>query len=91
MPGFVSWVLGIVSWVLGIVCWVPGIVFWVLGLVFGCLDLKAVIKSAASAASGKGGCTRSRLDHGLKFYGIQGGCARSRLISEFSDCAKSLT
>ena len=27
------------------------------------------------------GCASSRLDHGLKFYGISGGCASSRLIS----------
>ena len=27
-----------------------------------------------------GGCARSRLDHGLKFYGIRGGCASSQLI-----------
>ena len=40
----------------------------------------AMIQSAASAASAKGGCTSSRLDHGLKFYVIQGGCASSRLI-----------
>ena len=46
----------------------------------------AVIKSAASEASAKGGCASSRLDHGLKFYVIPGGCASSRLISEFSEC-----
>ena len=40
----------------------------------------------ASAASAKGGCASSRLDHGLKFYGIRGGCGSSRLINEFSDC-----
>ena len=40
----------------------------------------AVIKSAASAASARGGCASSRLDHGLKFYVIWGGCASSRLI-----------
>ena len=45
----------------------------------------AVIKSAASAASAKGGCAGSRPDHGLKFYVIWGGCASSRLISGFSD------
>ena len=28
-----------------------------------------------------GGCASSRLDHGLKFYGIRGGCASSRLIN----------
>ena len=33
---------------------------------------EAVIQSAASAASTKGGCASSRLDHGLKFYVIQG-------------------
>ena len=32
-----------------------------------------------------GSCASSRLDHGLKFYGIRRGCASSRLISEFSD------
>ena len=47
---------------------------------------KIMIKSAASAASAKGDCASSRLDHGLKFYVNQGGCAGSRLISEFSDC-----
>ena len=47
---------------------------------------KAVIQSAASAASAKGGCASNRLDNGLKFYVIQEGCASSRLISEFSDC-----
>ena len=30
-----------------------------------------------------GGCASSRLDHGLKFYGIRGGCASSRLIHGF--------
>ena len=50
-------------------------------------EKRAVIQSAASAASAKGGCASSRLDHGLKFYVIRGGCASSRLISEFSDCA----
>ena len=49
-------------------------------------EKKAVIQSAASTASAKGGCASSRLDHGLKFYVIRGGCASSRLISEFSDC-----
>ena len=44
---------------------------------------KAVFNSAASAASAKGGCASGRLDHGLKFHVIQGGCASSRLISEF--------
>ena len=48
-----------------------------------------VIKSAASAASAKGGCASSRLDHGLKFYVNRGGCASSRLISGFSDCVLS--
>ena len=47
---------------------------------------KAVIQSAASAASAKGSCASSRLDHGLKFYASRGGCASSRLINEFSDC-----
>ena len=51
-------------------------------------EKKAVIKSAASAASAKGGCASSRLDHGLKFHVIPGGCASSRLISELSDCDK---
>ena len=46
----------------------------------------AVIQSAASAASMQGGCTSSRLDHGLKFYVNRGGCASSRLINRFSDC-----
>ena len=32
---------------------------------------------------GKQGCAGSRLDHGLKFYIIQGGCASSRLIHGF--------
>ena len=49
-------------------------------------EKKAVIQSAASAASTQGGCASSRLDHGLKFYVIPGGCAGSRLISEFLDC-----
>ena len=35
---------------------------------------------AASAASPQGGCASSRLDHGLKFYLIRGGCASSGLI-----------
>ena len=43
-------------------------------------EKKAVIQSAASAASAKGGCASSRLDHGLKFYVTRGGCASSRLI-----------
>ena len=47
---------------------------------------KAAIQSAASAASAKGGCASSRLDHGLKFYVTRGGCASSRLIHRFSDC-----
>ena len=47
-------------------------------------EKKAVIQSAASAASTRGGCASSRLDHGSKFYVIRGGCASSRLISEFS-------
>ena len=42
---------------------------------------QAVIQSAASPASARGGCASSRLDHGLKFCVIQEGCA-----SEFSDC-----
>ena len=46
----------------------------------------AVIKSATSAASARGGCASSRLDHGLKFHLIRGGCASSRLINEFSGC-----
>ena len=46
----------------------------------------AVIQSAASAASAKGGCASSQLDHGLKFYVIWGGCASSRLIHDLSDC-----
>ena len=41
---------------------------------------EAVIESAAGAASAEGGCARSRLDHGLKFHVIPGGCASSRLI-----------
>ena len=49
---------------------------------------KAVIKSAASAASAQGGCASSRLDHGLKFDVTRGGCASSRLIHEFSDSRK---
>ena len=49
------------------------------------MQKKAVIKSAASAASARGGCASSRLDHGLKFYGIQGGCASSRLVNNFLD------
>ena len=49
-------------------------------------EKKAVIQSAASAASAEGGCASSRLDHGLKFYVTRGGCASSRLISGFSDC-----
>ena len=48
-----------------------------------------MIKSAASAASAKGGCASSRLDHSLKFHVIQGGCASSRLISGFSDCGQT--
>ena len=52
-------------------------------------DKKAVIKSAASAASAKGGCASSQLDDGLKFYVNQGGCASSRLIHEFLDSALS--
>ena len=55
------------------VSWVLGIVFWVLGFVFWVLGLVFWV---------------SGLDHGLKFYVIQGGCASSRLISEFSDCEK---
>ena len=51
----------------------------------------AVIQSAASAASTQGGCARSRLDRGLKFYVIWGGCASSRLISGFSDCQQGTT
>ena len=51
---------------------------------------KAVIQSAASAASAQGGCASSRLDHGLKFYVVRGGCASSRLIHGFSDCVKIL-
>ena len=47
---------------------------------------RAVIQSAASAASAQGGCASSRLDHGLKFYEIRGGCTSSRLINGFSDC-----
>ena len=47
---------------------------------------KAVIKSAASAASAKGGCASSQLDHGLKSYAVWGGSADSRLVSGFSDC-----
>ena len=49
-----------------------------------------VIQSAASAASARGGCASSRLDHGLKFHSIWGGCASasSRLFHEFSDCDK---
>ena len=47
----------------------------------------AVIQSAASAASARGGCASSRLDHGLKFYVIQGGCASIRLNDKFSDSA----
>ena len=39
--------------------------------------------------SPKGGCASSRLDHGLKFYGIQGGCASSRLISGSQNPKKS--
>ena len=46
---------------------------------------KAVIQSAASAASAKGGCASSRLDHSLKFYVIRGGCGSSRLIHGFSN------
>ena len=49
-------------------------------------EKKAVIQSAASAASARGGCTSSRLVHGLKFWLIWGGCASSRLISRFSGC-----
>ena len=33
-------------------------------------EKNAVIQSAASAASARGGCASSRLDHGLKFYVI---------------------
>ena len=51
---------------------------------------EAVIKSAASVASAKGGCASSRLDHGLKFHEKRGGCASSRLISGFSDCEHQL-
>ena len=40
-----------------------------------------MIKSAASAASTRGGCASSRLDHGWKFYVIWGGCASSWLIT----------
>ena len=54
-------------------------------------EKEAVIQSAASAASTQGGCASSRLDHGLKFYVIRGGCASSGLISEFSDCAVAKT
>ena len=53
------------------------------------MQKKAVIQSAASAASTKGGCASSRLDHGLNFYVFQGGFASSRLISEFSDCGRT--
>ena len=49
---------------------------------------KTVIKSTASAASAKGGCASSRLDHGLKFYVTRGGCASSRLISELWDMSQ---
>ena len=33
----------------------------------------------------RGGCARSRLDHGLNVYVIREGCASSRLMNEFSD------
>ena len=54
-------------------------------------EKKAVIQSAASASSARARCASNRLDHGLKFYVIRGGCASSRLISEFSDSAKLRT
>ena len=44
-------------------------------------EKKAVIKSAASAASAKGGCASSRLDHGLKFYVTQGGALADDLLT----------
>ena len=44
-----------------------------------------MIQSAARAASTQGGCSSSRLDHGLKFYIIHGGCASSRPNGEFWD------
>ena len=44
------------------------------------MQKEAVIKSAASAASLQGGCISGRLDHGLKFYIIQGACASRRLL-----------
>ena len=50
-----------------------------------------MIRSATSAASARGGCASSHLDHGLKFYVIQGGCASSRLISEFSDFVSGMS
>ena len=48
-----------------------------------------MIKSAASAASAKGGCASSRLDYGFKFYVIQGGCTSSRLIHPHQRCGYS--
>ena len=46
------------------------------------MDKKAVIQSAASAASAQGGCASSRLDHGLE--------SREAVLAadlwEFSDC-----
>ena len=48
--------------------------------------LPAAIKSAASAASPRGGWASSQLYHGLKFEIIMGVCTSNQLISEFSDC-----
>ena len=54
-----------------------------------CRNKHDVINSAASAASARGGCASSRLDHGLEFYVIRGGRASSRLIPEFIHCFPS--
>ena len=63
--------------------------FWAASAAKNCTK-KTVIQSAASAASAKGGCTSSRLDHGLKFYVVPGGCASSRLINGFLDYVPAL-
>ena len=63
-----------------------------MGILIWKLNLQAVIKSAAIAASRPWSFlpwfwASCRPDHGLKFYGIRGGYASSRLINGFSHCA----
>ena len=54
------------------------------------LSSRAVIQSAASAASVQGGCASSRLDRGLKFYVIRGGCSSALAADLFTDSRTAL-